>query len=144
MVTNFAREIDLYQKHKRMRSEKHRRNVASLNCAICGRHGPSQCAHVNATKGIGIKACDSLTFPACPDCHREHDTGRRGEKIEWWTKEWELVDYTRAQLLRLNLWTKEIEEHYKRAIEPIARFVNAYRFDDEAENELDKTNEVTE
>lgn len=127
-----------------MRSEKHRRNVASLDCAICGKSAPSQCAHVNATKGFAIKACDSLTFPACPDCHRQHDTGVKGDKLTWWTKEWELVDYTRAQLLRLNLWTREIEGHYQRAIVPIARFVNAYRFNDEAENELDKTNEVTE
>lgn len=114
-------------KENRLRSEKHRRNVASLNCAVCGRHGPSQCAHANATKGIAIKSCDSLTFPLCPSCHRHHDTGERGTRYERYKKEWELVDKTRAQLLLVDLWTREIEAHYQRAIKPIARYVSLVR-----------------
>lgn len=49
-----------------LRSEQHRRNVAALSCACCGRRGPNQAAHANITKGMGLKACDRLTFPLCP------------------------------------------------------------------------------
>lgn len=65
-----------------MRSEQHRRNVASLPCACCGIEGYSQAAHPNNAefgKGYSIKSDDLLTFPLCcqrvgiPGCHYEHD-----------------------------------------------------------------------
>ncbi|WP_255595993.1 hypothetical protein [Achromobacter sp. ACM05] len=103
-----------------MRSEKHRRNVASLDCVVCGRFGPSQCAHANFGKGLGLKACDSQTFPACPDCHRFHDSGgiskeaRRKLEVVY-------VDRTRAELIARGLWPADVEEAYKTAYEPMKR-----------------------
>lgn len=110
-------------KVKRWRSEKHRRLVATLDCAICGRHGPSQAAHINFSKGFALKADDSLTFPACPACHANHDQGGM-PRAERWKKEWEYVDATRALMIRKGLWTDEIEAHYQQAIEPLSRVVH--------------------
>lgn len=114
-----------FPKHKPWRSEKHRRNVAALPCACCGKADPSQCAHANATKGAGLKVCDSLTFPLCPDCHRAHDQGGVYTKLERWKREWEYSDYTRALLIRRNQWPAEVEEAYQKAIVPLARVVHA-------------------
>lgn len=50
-----------------MRSEKYRRLVAALPCAHCGKPGPSQCAHGDEGKGMGIKASDETCFPLCAD-----------------------------------------------------------------------------
>lgn len=105
-----------------LRSEEHRRNVAALDCVVCGRAGPSQCAHVNFGKGAGLKQCDSLTFPACPDCHREHDQGGM-PRAERWQREWHYVDSTRAELLRFNLWLRSVERAYQKAIQPLSRMV---------------------
>lgn len=113
----------MFPKQKPWRSEKHRRNVAAMNCIICGRYGPSQCAHINFSKGLSLKADDSLTFPACPDCHRNHDAGGMPREIRW-KREWEFADATRAQLIRRNQWPAEIEAHYQRAIEPLRRVVH--------------------
>lgn len=55
------------------RDESYRRLVASLACAHCGRAGPSQCAHSDQGKGLGIKASDLETYPLCAD-----GPGRRG------------------------------------------------------------------
>lgn len=113
-----------FPKQKPWRSEKHRRNVASLNCVVCGRHGPSQCAHINHGKGLAMKVCDSLTFPACPQCHTAHDQGGM-ERETRWKREWEYVDATRANLIRKNLWPAEVEKAYQVAIQPLARVVHA-------------------
>ncbi|WP_234704878.1 DUF968 domain-containing protein [Achromobacter marplatensis] len=102
-----------------LRSEQHRRNVAALNCACCGRHGPSQAAHANITKGMGLKACDSLTFPLCPECHRDLDQGGKFTKEARRQREWVYVDATRAELMALRQWTPEIELHYRAACEPL-------------------------
>jgi len=114
-----------------LRSEQHRRNVAALACVCCGKAGPSQCAHANATKGMGQKVCDSLTFPACPDCHRAHDQGGVLTKAERWRREWEYVDATRAQLIRRNQWPAEVEVAYQKAIVPLARVVHPETTDKE-------------
>ena len=105
-----------------LRSEQHRRNVADLRCAACGKFGPSQCAHVNFGKGGALKACDSLTFPLCPACHRHHDQGGIAKDVRR-RLEWEYVDYTRAELMQRGLWMPEVELHYQKAIEPLRRLV---------------------
>lgn len=107
-----------------LRSETHRRNVAALGCACCGRHAPSQCAHANFGKSMARKQCDSLTFPACPGCHRYHDSGGMPREKRW-LKEWEYVDLTRALLIQRNQWPAEIEAAYKKAIQPLARMVHS-------------------
>lgn len=74
-------------------------------------------------KGLGLKVCDSLTFPLSPELHHEHDRGGmpRAERIR---REWEYVDTTRAALIRRGQWTPEIEQHYQRAILPLRRMVH--------------------
>lgn len=65
-----ARMIISLPKRVYLRSEPYRRWVASLDCAHCGRGGPSQAAHSDAGsdgKGMGLKACDSAIFAACAD-----------------------------------------------------------------------------
>jgi hypothetical protein len=60
----------------RIRSEAHRRFVASLPCCICAA-APTQTAHIrsNGEGGMGLKPCDRLTIPLCPPCHfRQHHT----------------------------------------------------------------------
>lgn len=62
-----------------LRSEPYRRYVASCACFACGVQGFSQTAHANSGKGLGIKTCDSRTFPLCGPhfgligCHQMHD-----------------------------------------------------------------------
>jgi hypothetical protein len=69
----------LYAKTRILRSEPYRRYVASFPCFACGVHGFSQCAHANFGKGLGMKVCDSKTFPLCAPhwglvgCHQQHD-----------------------------------------------------------------------
>lgn len=113
----------MIQKEKRLRSERHRRIVASLDCSCCGRSGPSQAAHANFSTGMGLKACDSLTFPLCPECHRHHDQGgmRRQDR---WQREWEYADATRAELISKNLWSPEVEDAYQKAIQPLAAVIH--------------------
>nr|WP_275261186.1 hypothetical protein [Achromobacter insuavis] len=107
-----------------LRSEQHRRNVAALSCACCGRRGPNQAAHANITKGMGLKACDRLTFPLCPACHRAHDQGGNTLRVDRRHSEWVYVDGTRAELMALGKWTPEIELHYRKAIEPLRMLAN--------------------
>lgn len=111
-----------FPKNKTWRSEKHRRLIASLNCAECGKYGPSQCAHINFGKGFGLKVSDALTFPLCPDCHRNHNQGGHITKQERWLKEWNLLDATRAELIARNQWL--IEEQYQKDIQPLANVVH--------------------
>lgn len=68
-----ADAVTSYPKASPVRDEAYRRRVAALPCAHCGKHGPSQCAHGDEGKGMGIKACDLTCWPACAD-----SPGRRG------------------------------------------------------------------
>lgn len=105
----------MFPKTTRLRSEKHRRNVSKLSCIGCGRDGPCQVAHANYGKGMGLKACDSQTFPMCPDCHRYHDTGgipketRRNLEVAY-------VSHTRSELIDLGLWPDEVEQAHKKSV----------------------------
>ncbi|WP_269497790.1 hypothetical protein [Castellaniella sp. S9] len=105
-----------------LRSEAHRRNVAALGCLITGR--PAQACHANFGKGMGLKVCDSLCFPLCPELHREHDQGGGMTRLERIKREWEYVDRTRALLIRRNQWPAEVEAAYQIAIVPLARVVH--------------------
>jgi len=70
------------------RSERHRRNVATLPCCVCGYEATSdspyksQAAHLGHTgdgKGLSLKVPDSRCVPLCPDrpgyigCHTKMD-----------------------------------------------------------------------
>lgn len=63
-------------KQARFRSDKWLRAVADLDCVICDRAGPSQAAHRNEGKGMGMKTDDALTAALCPSCHADIDQGK--------------------------------------------------------------------
>ncbi|WP_454004987.1 hypothetical protein [Alcaligenes sp. Marseille-Q7550] len=110
------------------RSERHRRNVAALPCANCGRWGRSQAAHMNGVefgKGLGLKVSDALMFPLCVDevgvrgCHSLLDQGgiydkgtAIGFQITW-------LHQTRDELKRLGQWPEEADRD-------VEKFVGAY------------------
>lgn len=77
------------QKVVPIRSERHRRFVASLPCVICGKQGATQAAHVRyhsirhgkPMTGTGIKPGDNWVVPLCVSHHAEqHANGER----HWW------------------------------------------------------------
>lgn len=61
-------------KEGRYISEVWRRAVADLPCVFCGQ--PSQAAHRNEGKGLGLKTDDCLTAALCPPEHSEIDQGK--------------------------------------------------------------------
>ncbi len=63
----------MYPKSRPVRDESYRRLVAALDCAHCGRPGPSQAAHADFGKGLGMKSSDETCFPLCAD-----SPGRQG------------------------------------------------------------------
>lgn len=65
-----------FPKARIVRSESYRRFVASHPCFSCGMSGMSQCAHANEGKGMGMKVCDTRSFPLCPTCHADLDQSR--------------------------------------------------------------------
>jgi hypothetical protein len=70
----------MFPKQNTYRSEAWRRAVASLPCACCMKDGPSQAAHINQGKGMGLKTHDCWTVPLCPECHSEIDQGRKWDR----------------------------------------------------------------
>ena len=71
------------------RSETLRRAVADLPCQHCGRHGFTQAAHRNESKGMGMKTSDALLAALCDVCHRELDQGKamsRDERRDMWNR----------------------------------------------------------
>lgn len=99
-----------------LRSPRHRRIVASLDCIKCGAVGRTQAAHTNFGKGLNMKACDSQLMALCVECHQDHDQGAiYGSKFNRWKAEAEMVDTTRAILIRKNLWMPDVEAAYKKA-----------------------------
>lgn len=84
----------MYLKENAYRSERWRRAVASLPCVVCMKDGPSQAAHRNTGKGMGIKAPDVYCFPMCPEHHAELDQGGRWTKQERRELETEWVLWT--------------------------------------------------
>ena len=66
-VTGPARAIVSLPKRPPVRDEAYMRLVAAMDCAHCGKAGPSQCAHGDEGKGMGIKASDETCWPACAD-----------------------------------------------------------------------------
>jgi hypothetical protein len=66
-----------------IRSEKHRRYIASLPCCVSGLEGSTQAAHVRSgtNGGMGMKPSDEFCVPLSFEEHaRQH---RLGERIYW-------------------------------------------------------------
>lgn len=93
-------------KDQPVRDEAYRRAVAALPCIICGAQGISQAAHANYGKGMGLKACDSQTFPVCATapgrrgCHEMLDQGALYDRDERRALEQAWAERTRQRLER--------------------------------------------
>lgn len=107
------------------RSIAHRQNVAALRCTFCGRTGLSQAAHINLQlggKGMGLKASDALTFPACTTiflrvgCHAKLDQGARFDKVTSAVEQLAAVAQTREQLMTLGRWPEAAETDFQRFV----------------------------
>jgi hypothetical protein len=105
----------MIEKSRPLRSEKHRRLVASMPCYECETESGIQAAHANFGKGMAIKACDSQTFPLCQTCHQWLDQGGELNKEERRNYERAAVDGTRRLFRALGQWTDQVEEAYQRA-----------------------------
>jgi len=102
------------------RSRQHRMNVAALACVCCGRFGPSQCAHANYGKGAGTKVSDLLTFPLCPECHRDHDAGGMPRNLRR-QKESQYILITRMNIQSMGEWTPAMAERFVIDFAPFER-----------------------
>lgn len=51
-------------------NKSHLDRVASLDCVLCGRSGPSTVHHIREGQGMGQRADDFLTVALCPECHQ--------------------------------------------------------------------------
>jgi hypothetical protein len=113
-----------------VRNEAYRRAVASLPCVICGVPGYSQAAHgsgvgTGASKGMGIKACDTKLFPACSDrpgvrgCHSQIDQGAMFTKAARHTLEPVWAADTQRRIVALGLWPENMPN------QPLAHGISA-------------------
>ena len=97
-----------------VRSDRYRRLVASLPCAICGTPGYSQAAHANTGKGMGMKACDLTCFPACgprpgiQGCHAALDQGALFTKAARRELEPVWAADTQRRIHAMGLWPKGV------------------------------------
>jgi len=74
-------KVSNMQKVAKIRSESHRRFIASLPCCVCS--APDvQSAHIRTGNGagMGLKSGDNFCVPLCLRCHEKQG---RGEKIFW-------------------------------------------------------------
>lgn len=65
------------------RSEEFMAATRKIACVSCGMHPPSQAAHLNLGKGVGIKTHD-LTAALCQTCHTRYDQGDLSGNHGWW------------------------------------------------------------
>jgi hypothetical protein len=83
-------------KQPKVRSEKHRRFIASLPCWVTGREGGTQAAHIRVENnaGLGLKSGDDCCLPLHWEVHRAQHSqseknfwGGRLEHAQWLAKE---------------------------------------------------------
>lgn len=107
-----ARQHISFPKACPARSEKYLRIVAALPCAHCGIEGHSQAAHADYGKGMGLKADDRFTYPACaprpgiPGCHARIGTLALYPREERRALERRLIGQTLEKVATLRLWPK--------------------------------------
>ena len=67
----------------KIRSEKHRRFIASMPCCIC-RKPDTQAAHIRHGNGagMGLKSGDDCTVPLCITCHKNQ---HENNECVWWS-----------------------------------------------------------
>lgn len=88
-------------KEGRYISEVWRRNVAGIPCVFCGK--PSQAAHRNEGKALGLKTDDCLTAAICPPEHAEIDQGKNMTREERRARMNEAIVLTLLELVRRGL-----------------------------------------
>lgn len=82
--------------------------VKMMPCAHCGKHGPSDFAHRDCGKGMGIKTDCREGFPLCRECHDL--LGSSGEIPREERRELELRYGTeaRARVMKLGVWPRSL------------------------------------
>lgn len=96
----------MLQKERKIKSEKHRRFIASLECCVSVEKYQIQAAHIRTGTGggMGLKPCDSWCIPLSVDeHHKQHQIGER----QYWGDRLELVK-TLAQFLWKHSGNREI------------------------------------
>ena len=74
----------MYPKENRVRSEKHRRFIASLPCVKTGIEGQTQCAHISYGRHSQSKSGDNNCTPIS---WKEHDKQTKIGEIAYWGSE---------------------------------------------------------
>jgi len=82
--------------------------VRKMNCAHCGKPGPSQFCHSDEGKGTGIKSDCRLGWPGCAQCHHDIGTARIYPKEQRRQIEAEMARRTRHQIESMGLWPKNL------------------------------------
>lgn len=104
----------MIEKSRPLRSRKHLMDVASMPCIKCGIDGYTQAAHTNFGKGMGIKACDSQTFPLCVYCHTWLDQSGKLNKDERRNLERSYVIKTRQKMINSCKWMPVVEAAFQK------------------------------
>lgn len=66
----------------KLKNEKHRRFIASLQCCVSGIQGRTQCAHIRSgNAGMGMKSPDFYCVPLSVEMHQLQ--GEIGEQKFW-------------------------------------------------------------
>lgn len=102
-------------KEPKIRSEKHRRFIASLPCIVCGATD-TQAAHIRTGNGagMGLKSGDDCCVPLCVRCHSEQ---HRYSERKYWGKNLDKAQRAAQELYRLS-------GDRDRALTEIVRFRN--------------------
>jgi hypothetical protein len=107
-------------KEPKIRSEKHRRFIASLPCCVSGLQGQTQAAHIRTQTGggMGLKPSDIWCIPLSVVEHQRQHNFKGGEKAYW-----ELHGGTeKFKELAKNLWVYSGDEF--KCSKLIAGFIN--------------------
>jgi hypothetical protein len=101
-------------KEEALQHEGYMSIVRQFPCAHCGRAGPSQFCHTDEGKGTGIKTDCRQGWPGCgpdgdrPGCHYLIGTQRIYAKEERRRIEADMAARTRALVLSLGLWPRNL------------------------------------
>lgn len=114
-------------KRSYFRSEKHRQNVATLNCICCGKPGQSQAAHLNLLalgKGRGLKVSDAFLIPLCANglmvngCHHLLDQAGHYDKATSASLQIGWLQDTRTELINRGQWPEAAQVDVDRFLAP--------------------------
>ena len=99
-----------------VRSEAYLRLVAAMDCAHCGRAGPSQACHGDEGKGMGIKSSDLTCWPGCADapgrlgCHTLIGSKGAFTRAQRRALEITYAARTRAKIRAAGTWPKGVPD----------------------------------